>query len=295
MIIGGSKKCVIENIKAAVLDGDLNRKVEEGDAELSSEEELAVIQKFYDLRKKPGFSLKRSAMQKMNDVQVKAYDKSISFEGLENLDKLKDTRFGANGASGAGFIITSNHFNPLDNLCIKKLIKKQYDKLPYIVIQATNLAAGGVIGELFNYLDHIPICKSASYIRGEFLEHMREVLGSGAPVLIYPEEEMWFNYRKPRPSKRGAFHFAAELNVPVVPCFVEILDTARADNDEFFESEYVVHVLEPLVPDAAKSVRANSIEMAARDYELKKAAYEKAYGKKLDYTFDKSDIANFRW
>ena len=305
MIIGGSKKQVVENIQAAVAAGDLNRKVEEGDAELSLEEELAAVSKFYAAREKAGFRLKHAAMQKMNDAQLKAYDKLITLDGLENLKGLDKT----------GFIITSNHFNPLDNLCIKKLTREVYGVEPYIVIQATNLAAGGVIGELFNYLDHIPVVKSAKYMRGEFLDRMGEMLGvsngdraasntgvaprictpgSGRPVLIYPEEEMWFNYRKPRPNKRGAFHFAAELNVPIVPCFMEILDTTRPDNEEFFESEYIVHVLKPIFPDPAKSVRQNSIEMAAADYEQKVKAYEKTYGKKLDYTFSKNDIANLR-
>ncbi len=286
MIIGGSKVQVIKNIKQAVADGDLNRKVEEGDAVMSAEEELAIIDKFFAAKNKKTYKIKRAAVQKMADVQQAAYDPLIKLEGLENLEGLK--------ANNAGFIITANHFNPLDNLCIKKLIREKYQDTPHIVIQATNLAAPGVIGEIFNCLDHIPITKSPSYIRGRFMDEMRRVLDDGHPVLIYPEEEMWFNYRKPRPSKRGAFYFAAELGVPVVPCFVEILNTARVDNDEFFESEYIVHVLEPIYPDAARSVRANSMEMAERDYSLKKAAYEKAYGKKLNYGFEKGDVANWR-
>ena len=282
MIIGENKKKVIENIKAAILENDLNRKVEEGDAKLSDEEERKTIENFYNLRKNKSFKLKHLAMQKIEWAQLKSYDKLIKIEGAENLP--------LNGR----FIITSNHFNPLDNLCIKKVIRKMYRDEPYIVVQATNLAAEGVIGDLFNYLNHIPICKSASYIRGEFMEKMAQILNSGHPVLIYPEEEMWFNYRKPRPNKRGAFYFAAELDVPVVPCFVEILDTDKPDNDEFFVSKYVIHILPAIYPDETKTTRQNSMEMCERDFELKKAAYEKAYGKKLDYTFSEDDIANFR-
>lgn len=282
MIIGGSKVKVIENIKQAVADGELNRKVEEGDAVMSEAEERAVIDKFYKARKKKSFKIKNAAMRKVERAQQLAYNKLIKFDGIEYLPK--------NGR----FIITSNHFNPLDNLCIKKLIRKAYRDEPYIVIQATNLAAEGVIGDLFNYLNHIPVCKSASYIRGEFLERMGEILNAGHPVLIYPEEEMWFNYRKPRPNKRGAFYCAVELDVPILPCFVEILNTSKPDNDEFFESKYIVHILPPIYPDENKSVRQNSIEMMNKDYEQKKQAYEKAYGKKLDYTFSEDDIANFR-
>lgn len=282
MIIGGSKVQVIENIKKAILDEDLNRKVEQNDAELSADEEMQLIRRFYDLRKKPGYALKRKAMDALSATQQKTYDKLTE---IDNIEKLPDN---------PRFIITANHFNPLDNLIIKKLLKDKYGVEPFIVIQAGNLAAKGVIGELFNYLDHIPVSKSASYIRGEFMERMREAFASDRPILIYPEEEMWFNYRKPRPGKRGAFYFAAELNVPVVPCFVEILDTDKPDNDEFFESRYIAHVLEPIYPREGESVRRNSIEMAEKDYAEKVAAYEKAYGKRLDYEFEKADIANFR-
>lgn len=290
MIIGGSKTRVIANIKQAVSEQDYNRKVEEGDAELGIEDELLAVQNFYALRDKPGFRLKHAAMQKMNEAQAKAYDKLIKIEGAKKLQPIEKVV-----KDGKGIIVTSNHFNPLDNLCIKKMLKQSLNLEPYIVVQAGNLAATGVIGELFNYLDHIPVAKSTNYIRGEFLSRLKDaVVKEGRPVLIYSEEEMWFNYRKPRPNKRGAFYFAAELGVPVVPCFVEILDTTRPDNDEFFESEYIVHVLEPIFPDETKSSRQNSIMMAEKDYELKKAAYERAYGKKLDYRFEKSDIANLK-
>jgi 1-acyl-sn-glycerol-3-phosphate acyltransferase len=282
MIIGGSKARVIENIKEAILDKDLNRKVEEGDAVMSMEDELKLAAKFYALRRSKTFKLKRAAMQKMEHAQILAYSKLIKIEGIENLP--------VNGR----FIVTSNHFNPLDNLCIKKVVKKVYNKELSIVIQATNLAAEGVIGELFNYLNHIPVCKSANYIRGEFMRRMGETLNSGHPVLIYPEEEMWFNYRKPRPNKRGAFYFAAEMDVPIVPCFVEILDTDKPDNDEFFESKYIVHILPTIYPDDNKSIRQNSLDMCAQDYMEKCRAYEKAYGKKLDYKFSEWDIANYR-
>lgn len=282
MIIGGSKVRVIENIKKAILDKDLNRKVEEGDAVMSMEDELKLAARFYALRNSKTFKLKRAAMQKMERAQMLAYNRLIKIEGLENLP--------ANGR----FIVTSNHFNPLDNLCIKKMVKKAYNMEVAIVIQATNLAAEGVIGDLFNYLNHIPVCKSANYIRGEFMRRMGETLNSGHPVLIYPEEEMWFNYRKPRPNKRGAFYFAAEMDVPIVPCFVEILDTDKPDNDEFFESKYVVHVLPTIYPDDNKSVRQNSVDMCAQDYLEKCRAYEKAYNKKLNYKFSEWDIANYR-
>ena len=44
-------------------------------------------------------------------------------------------------------------------------------------------------------------------------------------ILIYPEQYMWWNYKKPRPFKDGAFRFACKHNCPVVPCFITIEDS----------------------------------------------------------------------
>lgn len=38
--------------------------------------------------------------------------------------------------------------------------------------------------------------------------------------VVYAEQSMWWNYRNPKPLKKGAFTFAAGSNVPVVPCFI---------------------------------------------------------------------------
>ena len=75
---------------------------------------------------------------------------------------------------------------------------------------------------------------------------------------------------------------------------MEIVDLGVLDNDEFNKVKYIVHILNCIYPDSSKSVRANSIDMANKDYEQKKEAYEKAYNKKLIYDFDISDIAGFR-
>ena len=104
---------------------------------------------------------------------------------------------------------------------------------------------------------------------------------------------MWFNYRKPRPMKRGAYYFAAKLQAPVVCCFVEMVELPQQDTDEFCKIQYILHVLDTLYPDPDKSVRQNSVELCQKDQALKNAAYEKAYGKPLSYAFDPHDIAGW--
>ena len=177
---------------------------------------------------------------------------------------------------------------------IRYLIKKRYQKNLYIVIQDTNLAMPGFLGYLMNSLNTIPLLKSPNYMISTFKPTLKKILHENNYVLIYPEEEMWFNYRKIRPLKRGAYQYAAVLNVPVISCFTKIEDTDIPDNDEFNKTLYELNVLGVLYPDKDVSPRTNSINMLNQDYSWKKTAYEKLYNEKLDYTFNVKDIAGWR-
>lgn len=283
MIIGGSKKAVIEHIRELVLEEKFNDKAELDDPNISEEQINEYIKKFYNNRKKIYFPIKRLCA----NYSTKKFGKNvnISIQGLENIEDLDLSK---------GAIITSNHFNPLDSYTIRALVQKLNKKL-YIVIQDTNLAMPGVIGFLMNNTNNIPLNMAPSYVNKTFVPYLKKILDKGHLVLIYPEQEMWFNYKKPRPVKRGAYQFAADLNVPVISCFVELEDTKKHDNDEFNVVDYHLHVLKPIYKDENLSVRSGAIKMANEDYEAKKKAYEKAYNKKLDYTFTYDDIAGYKY
>lgn len=285
MIIGGSKKEVINNIKTNILNNELNKKVEIGDPNLSDEEIDKCIKDFYKNKKKLSFffkyniankTVKKIAKELYPDILVK----DISL--LENID-----------LSG-GAIFTSNHFNPLDSYNIRKIVEETLHKKLYIVVQDTNLAMPGFLGFLFNNIDVVPLSKSPNYIIKKFIPELKKILSKGDFILIYPEEEMWFNYRLPRPCKRGAYQFAHELDVPVISCFVKMIDTDESDNDEFNKVKYEVSVNKVIFPEAMESAKSDSIKMSETDYNARKKAYEKAYNKKLNYDFDIGDIAGWK-
>lgn len=287
MIIGGSKKEVIKNIETNIINKELNRKVEVNDAVMSDEEITKLINKFYKNKsKKFSYTIKHMIANMTISKYMKLLDKDITIKGLENLKDLDLSK---------GAIITSNHFNPLDTFIIRKLVEKVLKKDLYIVIQDTNLAMPGSLGFLMNYTNTIPVSKSPTYLAGTFKENLRKILSDGNIVLIYPEEEMWFNYRKIRPLKRGAYQYAAILNVPIISCFTKIIDTDILDNEEFNKTIYELNVLGYLYPDKDISPRVNSINMLNEDYTWKKRSYEEVYNKSLDYNFSKDDIAGYRW
>ncbi len=282
MIIGGNKGPVIENMKAAATAGDFNRKVELGDPVLSKEESERLVNEFIEKSKTVGYHMANVAARAVADTVTKMLNKNTKILGLENLK----------GIDGSA-IVTSNHFNPLDNTVVRYAMNKAgYDRL-FMVSQDSNLAMPSWIGFLMNHEDIIPISKDKKYLTTEFEELIKKNLKRKRVILIYPEEEMWFNYRKPRPPKRGAYLYAAKNHVPVISCFVEIHDLEKMDNDEFHQVEYTMHILKPIYPDPAKTERENSIEMMHKDYAQKVEAYERAYGKKLTYDFESDDIAGW--
>ena len=283
MVIGENKDKVIKNIKKAVEKGEYNKKVEVDDPNLSLEEQEELIEKYLEKQNKLSYKINNKIANVILSVVTNMQNKETEIVGLENI---KDINTGA--------IITSNHFNPLDNTIIQKLVRKLDKKRLYIVGQASNLAMTGIIGFMMNHSNIIPISKKISYMKKEFQEIIENTLKRNNYILIYPEEEMWFNYRKPRTLKPGAYYYAAKNNVPIISCFVEIIDTNKTDNSEFYKVKYVLHILPPIYPEPNSTAKENSIKMMEIDYKQKKDAYESAYKQKLDYSFKREDIAGWK-
>lgn len=200
--------------------------------------------------------------------------------GIENLQRLK-----------SGAVITCNHFSALDSFIIHMVYEesKQKNRNFYRVIREGNYTNfPGFYGYLMRNCNTLPLSSNYSTMK-KFLTAVDTLLKEGHFVLIYPEQSMWWNYRKPKPLKSGAYKFAAKSGVPVVPCFVTMRDTEILDADGFPVQEYTVHVSEPIWPDSEKSVAENAREMKDRNYQVWKEIYEETYGVPLVYEkFDTS-------
>lgn len=284
MMIGKNKEAVIENIRKAATEKDFCRKVETDDPVLSEAQEQKILRRFPGKLQSMEYQIKNKAARELVDAAARSVNRNTEFTGLEHLKKAE-----------TGAIITGNHFNPLDNTAIRMAVKRAGKKRLYIVSQAGNFAMKGMIGFIMNYADTIPIGRDQEYMGGVFPDLIKTLLQRKQYILIYPEQEMWFNYRKPRPPKRGAYYYAARFHVPVISCFTEIIEIKEKENAEFNRVRYVVHILPPIRPDSRISVRENSINMMKKDYEQKKKAYERCYGKKLTYEFEPGDIAGWRY
>ena len=283
MIIGRDRETVVENIRKAAESGDFYAKVELDDPTLTAAESREIIRNYLRDRNKISFRFRSFWARRVDNIVTALVNWQT--EIVSHIDDriLKD-----------GAIITSNHFSPLENTVIRHYVQQHTRRKFRIVSQVTNFAMRGFLGFLMNYADTIPLPTEPRALAQDFTAILQESLQKKEVVLIYPEQEMWFQYRKPRPPKKGAYHFAAKLQKPVISCFVEIVDTGKPEKDPaFHKTAYRLHVLDVLYPDPAKSVRDNSRELCERDYALKTAAYEACYRKPLSYTFEQEDIAGY--
>ncbi|MBO5286344.1 MAG: 1-acyl-sn-glycerol-3-phosphate acyltransferase [Clostridia bacterium] len=200
-------------------------------------------------------------------------DFNVEVVGVENF----------NGVD-SGAMITSNHFSIYENAAVWEAIKKSGKRKKfYRIIREGNYFFPGFIGFLLRHARTLPISENVKTMMN-LSRAVEKFLANGDYVLIYPEKAMWWNYRKPRPFKVGAFHYAAKSGVPVVPCFTTMEDTDKLDENGFPMQKYTVHVMPPIYPDKDKSIKENGIIMMEKNHKLVVDKYEEVYGKKL--TFD---------
>jgi len=195
-------------------------------------------------------------------------------KGIEHFRNLK-----------SGAIITCNHFNALDSFAIHltyDAAKQKKRKFFRVIREGNYTSFPGFFGSLMRNCYTLPLSSNPK-VMNEFMKSTEQILKDGHFVLVYPEQSMWWNYRKPKPLKKGAFLFAAKSNVPVLPCFITMCDSEYIDDDGFPVQEYTVHISEPIYPSKENKLNANIDLLMETNYKNWKDIYEKVYNKKLEY------------
>lgn len=190
--------------------------------------------------------------------------------------------------SGGGAVITCNHFNAFDNYAIWRALRKEFPKGKrlYKIIREGNFTNfKGLYGFFFRHCNTLPLSSNTDTMK-KFLSAVSTLLKRGEKILIYPEQAMWWNYRKPRPMKNGAFKIAAKNSVPVVPAFITMEDTEKLDSDGFNIQAYTVWFLPAIYPKKGVSDKDNAEYLKEENYRVWKELYEKVYDKPLKYGGD---------
>ena len=194
--------------------------------------------------------------------------------GIENFTAVEGGRF-----------VTCNHFSVGDNYAVWVALRDYMGgKMLYKVIREGNYTnPPKPFGLFMRHCNTLPLSGQTSTMK-KFMRAITALLSSGETILIYPEQGMWWNYRKPRPMQDGAFYMAARNKAPVVPIFITMEDSETLDGDGFFVQEYTLHILPALYPDPTLSVSAAAEDMKKKNYEAWVKVYEEFYGKPLVYS-----------
>ena len=194
--------------------------------------------------------------------------------GIENFTAVEGGRF-----------VTCNHFSVGDNYAVWVALRDYMGgKMLYKVIREGNYTnPPKPFGLFMRHCNTLPLSGQTSTMK-KFMRAITALLSRGETILIYPEQGMWWNYRKPRPMQVGAFYMAARNKAPVVPIFITMEDSETLDGDGFFVQEYTLHILPALYPDPTLSVSAAAEDMKKKNYEAWVKVYEEFYGKPLVYS-----------
>ena len=196
-------------------------------------------------------------------------------KGLEHLNSVK-----------SGAVLTCNHFNPFDCFTVEKVFRRsahyRKKKLFKVIREGNYTNFPGLYGFLFRNCDTLPLSQNKKTMYN-FLKAVDTILTRGDLILIYPEQSMWWNYRKPKPLKNGAFKFAVKNRVPVVPIFITMEDGRGIGPDGFPIQEYTVFIDQPIYPVSSLTEREQVDAMRDRNYAVWKRIYEEFYGIPLTY------------
>lgn len=202
--------------------------------------------------------------------------------GVENIQKLDLDK---------GAIITCNHFNPFDVFTVESVIRKFTKQRMYKVIREGNYTNfPGFYGFLMRNCYTLPLSKNQSTME-KFVKSVSKILKNGDYILIYPEQSLWWNYRKPKPLKPGAFKLATQNDVPILPVFITMEDTDKLDDDGFPVQAYTVNIGEPIYPKENLNLKENTDYMKDKNFEIWKNIYENFYKTPLKYTTEEQETS----
>ena len=193
--------------------------------------------------------------------------------GIENFTAVK-----------GGKIVTCNHFRVGDNYAVWVALRDHMGgEMLYKVIREGNYTnPPKPFGLFMRHCNTLPLSSQTATMK-KFLKAVKVLLERGETILIYPEQSMWWNYRKPKPMQDGAFSMAVRNKTPIVPIFITMEDSDVLDGDGFFVQKYTIHILPAIYPDSELSSKEAKEKMRKENYEAWVKTYEEFYKMPLQY------------
>jgi len=243
----------------------------------STQNYIPVDEKFPYIKKGVKHNFKKFIYLLGLKFHINKIAKYLNFNviGKKNLKGLKNT----------GAIITCNHISLFDSFAVRHAIETD---IMFLAAEFNNWQSK--MGDISRHTGYLPVTNKYSCIKklNQAIEYY--LLKKHKKILIFPEQSMWRNYKKPRPMKNGAFHYAANFNVPIIPVFITFRNSGKKNQGGEI-LYYTINILKPIYPKNELNKQENVKYLRITNFNQNKDCYETAYGIKLQYsTTDKSKI-----
>lgn len=194
----------------------------------------------------------------------------LEFCGLENLQGVPNS------------VVVCNHVHMFDCVIVRQAYKRKHI---YCTAAEFN-NRGDFLGFIMRYSGMMPFSQNHTAQRNMNQAIETILTAKEGHVLVFPEASEWWYYKKPRPFKPGAFHYAVKHNVPVQPMFITFTDTHRVDKEGNPQPKATLHICPAVYPQEACSRSENKAYLADAAYEAMKRVYERFYGIPLTFSSD---------
>ena len=177
-------------------------------------------------------------------------------------------------------IVTSNHVQMFDCVALKKAMQGHY--LNIVAASFNNFK--GPLGDAMRASGMLPLPENHEGM-GNFEKAIKLSLDKKHFVLFYPEQSEWWYYPKVRPFKDGAFHYALQYDVPVIPCFISFAPRKKKieDAEGMYPERFIIHILKPIFPEQGHILSEERNRLRDLAFLETKNCYEETYGKPLSY------------
>ncbi|MGM9969033.1 MAG: glycosyltransferase [Anaeroplasma sp.] len=203
-------------------------------------------------------------------------NKAFIIKKIKGIENLRDLTTGG--------IITCNHFNPFDSFAVEVAFNQVYksNRLYRIIREGNYTSFGGFYGFLMRNCNTLPLSSNKDTMKNLFYA-INKILKEKNFILVYPEQSMWWNYRKPKPLKKGAYSFATKNNVPIIPMFITMNDSNILDKNGYYVQEYTINISKPIYKREDLNNTQNIEYMINENFSIWKKIYEDTYKMELKY------------
>lgn len=176
-----------------------------------------------------------------------------------------------------GAIVVANHVHFLDPLYLRQVAFSR--NIYYLAARENNRK--GLVGMVFRIAGVLPL-SSDFQVAKKLDKAVGDVLKKQQILAIYAEQSLWLGYKKIRPLKPGAFHYAIKYDSPVVPVVTLFRHLSWWDKLIGRRFKLRLQICDPIFPDKTLRPKEAMNKLCEQCHESMVKCANEFYGTECD-------------